>query len=103
MFDIQTAEVSSICIHLSEALKENYTCTSRQHEQFDVEQRLFYTMPTGYGLTTDNDTHDPVSLRGLSESRWTWPPIPSIATTTPTSTSPKTFCQLPLGKTDCMY
>jgi hypothetical protein len=51
MFDIQTAEVSSICIHLSEALKENYTCTSRQHEQFDVEQRLLYTMSTGYGLT----------------------------------------------------
>ena len=51
MFDIQTAEVSSICKHHREALKENYTCTSRQHEQFDVEQRLFYTMLTGYGLT----------------------------------------------------
>jgi hypothetical protein len=51
MFDIQTAEVSSICKHHRAALKENYTCTSRQHEQFDVEQRLFYTMLTGYGLT----------------------------------------------------
>ncbi len=50
MFDIQTAEVSSICKHHSEALKENYTRTSRQHEQFDVEPRLFYTMLTGYWL-----------------------------------------------------
>ena len=82
MFGIQTAEVSSICKHHCATLKENYTCTSRQHEQFDVEQRLFYTMLTGY-VATDNDTHDPVSLRGKSESGWTWPPIPSIATTSP--------------------
>lgn len=46
MFDIQTAEVSSIC----KTHSENYTSTSRQHERFDVEQRLFYTMLTGYGL-----------------------------------------------------